>query len=293
MKKIDYGFFVDGLYHRANYYRSESHMDTSAMPAATATGIEGLSYSDTTAEANKDYFVRFGSMKNSIEKLSDEVIVSTFPKVPAENIVTLLNFENGLVDATGKRIWTSSDANVAKVVDTNLLWGSKALSILGTALGKYIYTNDSADFWFSNADFGIEASLFLLSKNDFHTILSQRQNYGVQHSFCFYYFNGNFVFEYSTNGSTVISVVAPFVLSVSKKIDVQCIRLGSSLQIAVDGVVLIDHNIGTAILFNSPERIVVGQLNSSLNGGKFDGYIDELRVTKGFSPAVKVKRYPF
>lgn len=289
-KKIDYNFNVDGLYHSANYYRSEVPMNTEAMPVATATGIEGLTYTDTTAQANKDYFVRFGSVKNGIEKLSDEVIVSTFPKVPAENIVALLNFENGLVDATGKRIWTSSDANV---VDTNLLWGSKALSILGTALGKYIYTNDSADFWFSNADFGIEASLFLLSKNDFHTILSQRQNYGVQHSFCFYYFNGNFVFEYSTNGSTVISVVAPFVLSVSKKIDVQCIRLGSSLQIAVDGVVLIDHNIGTAILFNSPERIVVGQLNSSLNGGKFDGYIDELRVTKGFSPAVKVKRYPF
>lgn len=293
MKKIDYGFSVDGLYHSANYYRSESHMDTSAMPTATATGIEGLSYSDTTAEANKDYFVRFGSMKNSIEKLSDEVIVSTFPKVPAENIVTLLNFENGLVDATGKQTWTSSDVNIAKVVDTNLLWGSKALSILGTALGKYIYANDSDDFWFGNGDFGIEASLYLSSNNDLHTILSQRADYGSSQSFCFYYFNGGLNFEYSTNGSTVITVRALITLATNTKHDVQCVRSGTSLKIAVGGVELINHNIGTASLFNSNQRVVVGQLNAILFGGYLNGHIDELRVTKGYAPPIKVKRYPF
>lgn len=293
MKKIDYSFSIDGLYHTLNYYRSESPMNINTIPTALATGIEGLSHRDTTAEANKDYFVRFGSVKNDTEKLSDEIIVSTFAPVPWANVVALLNFENGLIDATGKRVWSSSDANVAKVVETQLLWGNKALSILGTATQKYIYTNDSDDFWFSNADFGIEASLFLLSKNDFHTILSQRQDYGVQHSFCFYYFNGNFVFEYSTNGSNVVMVSAPITFATNTKYDVQCVRSGASLKIAVNGTELLSHNIGSASLFNSNQRIVVGQLNSSSSGGYFNGYIDELRVTKGYAPPIKPKLYTF
>lgn len=71
--KIDYSYSIDGGFDSVNYYRSETTMNPSAMPAPTATGITGLTYSDTTVEAGKTYYVRFGSVKGSTEKISDEI----------------------------------------------------------------------------------------------------------------------------------------------------------------------------------------------------------------------------
>lgn len=76
--EIDFTYAIDGFYHSVNYYRSESPMNVGAMPPPTATGITGLNYTDTTAEPNKKYYVRFGSVKNTIEKISDEVVLSTY-----------------------------------------------------------------------------------------------------------------------------------------------------------------------------------------------------------------------
>lgn len=76
-KKIDYNFSVDGFYDSVNYYRSESPFDPSNMPTPTAAGITELLYSDITAEANKKYYVRFGSIKNATEKLSEEIVILT------------------------------------------------------------------------------------------------------------------------------------------------------------------------------------------------------------------------
>lgn len=75
-KKIDYTFKIDGFYENTNYYRSETPMDVNAMPAPVSTGITGLTYTDETAEVGKTYYVRFGSLKNGNEKLSNEITIS-------------------------------------------------------------------------------------------------------------------------------------------------------------------------------------------------------------------------
>lgn len=292
--RLELNWKLDGFVDEQRYYCSETAIDIENPPPPKVV-LDGSdrSYIDGDIDEDKNYNVCFSSVKNGIEKFSSIIQVSTFPNVPFQYVVSLLNFENGLVDVTGKRIWTSSDANVAKVVDTDYMWGSKALSILGTTLGKYIYTADSEDFWFGAQDFGIEASIRLSSNNNFHTILSQRADNGLAQSFCFYYFNGAINFEYSINGGSVITVSAPITLTTNIKYDVQCVREGASLKIAVNGIELIDHNVGMASLFNSNQPVVVGQLNSSLQGGYLNGYIDEIRVTKGFAPPIKAKSRAF
>lgn len=75
--EIDFSYQIDGFYHSVNYYRSETPMDPDSMPVATTTGITGTTYTDTTAENNKKYYIRFGAVRNDIEKISSEIIVLT------------------------------------------------------------------------------------------------------------------------------------------------------------------------------------------------------------------------
>ncbi|WP_096911027.1 MULTISPECIES: discoidin domain-containing protein [Acinetobacter] len=75
--EIDFSYHVDGFYHSVNYYRSETPMDAGSMPAPTATGITGTTFTDTTAETGKIYYVRFGSVRDTVEKISSEIVIST------------------------------------------------------------------------------------------------------------------------------------------------------------------------------------------------------------------------
>lgn len=81
-KKIDYVFKIDGFYDSVNYYRSETPMVLDSMPEPTATGISGLTYADLTAEDGKTYYVRFGAIKGTREKIGDEVAFSTIIRDP-------------------------------------------------------------------------------------------------------------------------------------------------------------------------------------------------------------------
>ena len=74
---ISYTWDATGTIDSYNYYRSTSTMNTESMPTATATGITTKSYTDTTASTNETYYVRFGSMKDGVEKISDEITVNT------------------------------------------------------------------------------------------------------------------------------------------------------------------------------------------------------------------------
>lgn len=75
--KIDYQFKVDGFYHSVKYYRSETPMNPEFMPLPTAENITLTEFSDTTALANKKYYVRFSSVQNAVEKISEEIEVDT------------------------------------------------------------------------------------------------------------------------------------------------------------------------------------------------------------------------
>ncbi|MBJ9904797.1 SPRY domain-containing protein [Acinetobacter bereziniae] len=75
--KVDYQFKVDGYYQSVNYYRSETPMNPESMPLPTAENITLTEFSDTTALANKKYYVRFSSVQNAVEKISEEIEVDT------------------------------------------------------------------------------------------------------------------------------------------------------------------------------------------------------------------------
>lgn len=89
---ITYNFKVDGFYNSTNYYRSETPMNINSMPPPVATDINGLTYIDTTAQDARDYYVRFGSIKNEDEKLSQEIVVKSDDLAPIIVGITASSF---------------------------------------------------------------------------------------------------------------------------------------------------------------------------------------------------------
>ena len=86
--EIDFSFAIDGFYHSVNYYRSTTPMNPESMPAATATGITGTTYTDVTATQDTTYYVRFGSVRGGVEKISNEYLVETsIPKWNETSVV--------------------------------------------------------------------------------------------------------------------------------------------------------------------------------------------------------------
>lgn len=287
MKKIDYGFFVDGFFHSVNYYRNTLPTAINDLSTPTETGITSTTFTDITPVHGESYAVRFGSVRGDVEKISNEVYVQVGDDKWA-NTVALLN-GNALIDETGKRTWTSTNPSIVLSTNERSRFGNRCLKLVTTSPGNYLYTPSSADFNFGAADFAIEASIWMISQNDYHVILSRRTNYGNDHAFCFYLRNNVFYFEYTTNGTTVKTASFPATISLSTWHDVLLTRTGADLKLYVNGELKGTYNIGSDSIHSSSQRIVIGQLNASVAGGYFNGYIDEFRVTKGASRQGKLK----
>ncbi|MCO8058043.1 LamG-like jellyroll fold domain-containing protein [Acinetobacter towneri] len=140
--KIDYAFNVDGFYDSVNYYRSLTPMSPLSMPAPTATGITGLTYSDTTAAADTNYFVRFGSVKNSIEKISDEI------SVYSKNLTHYTAF----FDLNSSLIDRKDGASLA-LIEGVLAYENNGLKLNGAS---YVRREATSAVHFSTSDFTVE-----------------------------------------------------------------------------------------------------------------------------------------
>lgn len=121
--RLELNWKLDGLIQEQRYYCSETPLDVNAMPTPKAVLASDMrSYSDTSIEANKTYYVRVGSVKNSVEKISSEVVVNTF-----ENPVKRI-FANG-----GKGLWFDFSDFSAMYQDTD---GTVAITANGQSIAR-------------------------------------------------------------------------------------------------------------------------------------------------------------
>ena len=153
--------------------------------------------------------------------------------------------------------------------------GNTALTLPGSTTYAYCA---GTDFWLSNEDFVIEAMVNFNTLGTGMTICGHLGTAG-NYSWRFHKSTGNYPsFEYSTNGSTMKSVLGTIAISDNDFHHLVVTRNGGTLSIYVDGVLSREFNIGTAILFQSTGNLQVGAHNSTayLNGG-----LDYLAIHKG------------
>jgi len=76
--RLELHWKLDGFVDEQRYYCSETPIDINNLPDPKIVFAGDVyAYIDTAIDAEKTYYLRIGSLKNGIEKISDEVSVST------------------------------------------------------------------------------------------------------------------------------------------------------------------------------------------------------------------------
>lgn len=76
--RLESSWKLDGFVDEQRYYCSETPIDTANLPSPKAVLAGDVrTYVDTNIESGKTYYVRVGSVRNGVEKLSAEIVVST------------------------------------------------------------------------------------------------------------------------------------------------------------------------------------------------------------------------
>ena len=101
--RLELNWKLDGFVDEQRYYCSETPIDVNNMPTPKDV-LDGdvRTYIDTDIESGKTYYVRVGSVKGSIEKVSQEVEISAWSDPHWDKVVALLHFDGDLVDETGR-----------------------------------------------------------------------------------------------------------------------------------------------------------------------------------------------
>ena len=155
---------LDGFVDEQRYYCSETPIDPEILPVPKAILAGDLrTYVDTDIEVGKTYYVCVGSVKNGVEKISHVIAVNT------DSFIVNLDFENGLIDKSGK-IWVVNGA--AQVSSEDAASGSKSLKLSGGNISCAY----SPDFNFAGSDFIIKASVKLASFSGWGMLLAKRNS---------------------------------------------------------------------------------------------------------------------
>lgn len=194
------------------------------------------------------------------------------------NVVSLLHFDGAdgsttFTDQTGKT-WTA--AGNAQIDTAQSQFGGA--SGLFDGAGDYISTPNHADWDFGSGDFTIECFVRRNSAALGHVVGKwSTSNRGWV---IFIKADGNAQFSYSTTGSNFIDAVGTIPIPLSTWVHVAAVRSGATVTVYVGGVQAVVHNIGASTIFNSTRVLEVG-LENSIGYAPFDGWLDELRITKG------------
>lgn len=92
-----------------NIYRCESN--DSNPPVAIAMGLTSMSYSDATAEEDKTYLYSIGALKSGFEKISNELLVSTYNLIQTGVLGFYYGVSQVSITENGKRFLAKSAFN--------------------------------------------------------------------------------------------------------------------------------------------------------------------------------------
>jgi hypothetical protein len=203
----------------------------------------------------------------------------TAPLTAVTNTALLLGMSNAAIfdNAILNNLETVADAQISTSV---FKYGTGSMKFDGT--GDYLNTSpaNQAAFAFGSGDFTIEMWVYAATTGTTKGLYDSRPS-GTNGAYAFIYLDSSNVISYLINsgGGTITGTA----LSVSTWYHVAVARSGTSTKLFLNGVqvgsTLTDSN---TYLNAGTSRPFIGANASSL-GSYFNGYIDDLRVTKGIA----------
>jgi len=182
--------------------------------------------------------------------------------------------------ATGHTITTNGNAQISTAQSK---FGDSSIYFDGT--GDYLSIPNSADWHFGTGDFTIEMQVYFNSTDVKEVLICQKRSDESDQGFNLYIDSDLLYFRYRSGesvGAWTDIYNASWIPSINTWYHVAVIRNGNTIQSYVDGAALSSsHDCTSDTLVNSGELVRIG---ANAGGVEYlDGYIDELRVTKGIA----------
>lgn len=197
----------------------------------------------------------------------------------------LVNFTNASIyDATGKNdIETVGNAQISTGVKK---YGTGSMYFNGST--DYLSVPDNVSLEFGSGDFTVEAWLYPLAlpaSGSQHTVVGKWETTNTFSWICNYYNNAGtmqMAFGYSTDGASVAaSYYSNAAITTNSWCHLAYVRSGSSFKMFFNGTEVTSSATISGTIYNGPQAVNIGRHGSSLN--YVNGYIDDLRITKGLA----------
>lgn len=261
---------LDGFVDEQRYYCSETPINTDSLPTPKSTLLGDVrSYTDTVIDAGKTYYVCIGSVKNGVEKFSNEIEVLAL----TEYANTFLKLKSDVVDA-GLHPKTFTNNGVTFTNSAAVFTGS-----------QHIASNTkSPDFNFGTGDFTIELAMSLPASGGGNAV-DLRNLYGNTNNLITSDYANLVIVDTASvswsNGS--VWRTANFSFTIGQLYSIAITRESGVLRIFIDGVKLLEVYDTTNIAGDRYAHIGVGRLQDGSYEGWFKGSLKKLRVTKGIA----------
>lgn len=274
--RLELNWKLDGFVDEQRYYCSETPFtaETKPSPKAILAG-DVRTYTDTSIEAGKTYYVAVGSVKNGVEKLSEVRSVHAGDE-HWDKVTALLHFDGDLIDASGKGTYTKTSG--VTFSSTGALSGQ---AIKFDATYDYVSTNDPSAWQFGGGDFTLEFFVYLNdSSTAFQAIISKWSSSNGDCEFIFYRDSGSFRFDVRANNrSAYVVLLSAAQPTASQRTHVAISRQDNVFRMFYDGVK--QHEQTSSVIINAAASALrIGELGTS-GVPSVNGCIDEIRITKG------------
>jgi len=202
----------------------------------------------------------------------------TAPLTAIANTQLLLNFTNaGITDATAKN--NLETVGNAQISTTQSKFGGSSMYFDGT--GDYLVIPASSNLEFGTGDFTIEFWVYSNSISTFQTLMERRSSVAVRGLSISIYLSAIGVNIGDTNTSGWEVAISGSTLSSSVWYHVAITRSGSSVKLFVNGTQQGSTATFSGSMADETSNLRIGADASGSNG--FNGYIDDLRITKGYA----------
>lgn len=204
--------------------------------------------------------------------------VPTAPLTAITNTSLLLSNTNaGIFDnAMMNDLETVGNAQVSTSVKK---FGNGSMYFDGS--GDYLLASDSPNTEFGSGDFTVECWAYYSSTSGTPVLIDKRANTGGYSPFIFYTTGGTLLFYSSSNGSSydIANGVTIGSVTTGTWYHVAASRSGSSIRLFLNGT-LANTITSSASLVNNSDAWSIG---GTVGGNYLNGYIDDLRITKGYA----------